>query len=332
MKSTFLILSTNLVLTIHSQNTVSPLQTVAETTPSNTPAAFDIQYASVFSAGISEVNWQGEPAYLQEGERINLPGQELYAQPAAPLLTTNPSDLEICTGSSTRLTANSSHIIYWYTTPPPIGSPVGTGTSYITPLLTTGYYTYYAIAENDGIKSNFSSMEVVMVYPSPTLAVLSSANTLCAGETATLTVSGTRYYAWDNGMISDRLIINPEKNTSYKVTGINTAGCQSIEIYNQAVQVCKVDELPEIDRWQSAGSGDPGIYPNPNYGEFNVSVNSISENTKVEVYNGLGELIYSSKISSGVTPVTLKNYPKSIYIVRVIENNKILKQDKVIRE
>jgi hypothetical protein len=331
MKSTFSILSTALVLTIHSQNISSQAEDTVEKALSNNSTAFNTKYAFVLPGGNTETNLLAEPTYFLEGERINLSSQGSYIEPAPPLLTTNPSDLEICTGNSTRLTARSNHIIYWYTTPPPIGSPVGTGTSYITPMLTTGYYTYYAIAENEGIKSNFSSMEVVMVYPSPTLSVLSSVNTLCAGETATLTAIGTRYYSWENGMASDQLIISPEKNTSYKVTGINTAGCVSNEVFTQAVQVCKVEEVLAADSWRNEARYQ-GAYPNPNNGEFNVSVNSISESTKVEVYNGLGELIYSSKITSEITPVTLKNYPRSIYILRIIENNKILKQDKIIRE
>lgn|GEM_PF-2589033 len=281
----------------------------------------------------------GETSYLTEVERINLYNHNFFAQPTPPLLTTNLSDLEICTGNSTRLTASSNHTIFWYTTPPPIGSPVGTGTSYITPQLSTGYYTYYAVADNGGIKSDITAMEVVMVYPSPVLNIVSNVNTLCANETATLTVTGTTYYEWENGPVSSQIIIRPVNTQTYKVTGVNTAGCKTTAIYTQSVEACDSGMDVVSTRQYTAGSIQQtennlsfSVYPNPNNGDFNIRVNSISENTHVEVYNWLGALVYSNKITSEITAVTLNNFPGGIYIVRIIENDTILKQEKIIKE
>jgi hypothetical protein len=265
-------------------------------------------------------------------------GANFYTlNPAAPYLTTNAHNLEICDGNSAHLTATSPYTILWYSTPPPLGAPVGTGTSYITPTLNTGYYTYYAVADNNGVKSDVTAMEVVMVYPSPEITVVSSAKNLCANETATLTVSGTTYFEWENGPIASKLIIRPNTTQSYKVTGINTAGCASSAVYTQSVISCDFNtastnraltsnlELNEDERLFS-------VFPNPNNGDFHIRANVISESTRVEIYNSLGALSYSNKIINEESAITLKEFNNGIYIVRIIENDKILKQVKIIKE
>lgn len=269
---------------------------------------------------------------------------DLRNQPVAPILTTKASDLEICTGNSTRLTANSNHPIFWYTTPPPVGLPVGTGTSYVTPALNTGYYTFYAIAEDNGIKSDISSMEVVMVYPTPTLNVSSSNPVLCVGETTTLTVTGTRYYEWENGPVSSEFVIKPAEKQSYKVTGINTAGCKASVVYTQVVEACVAGSGGEVNPADTdAANKKSGIdtlnehlqlslFPNPNNGEFNLTTNSVSGTSRVEIYNSLGALIYNQLVKEEKSLLDIRNYPNGIYVVRIVESNKVLKQQRLIKD
>jgi len=297
----------------------------------------DNSVAPNFSA--IEPNRDEETLFLLEGERVSMYNYNSLSLPAPPLLTTSAVDLEICTGNRTRLTASSCHPIYWYATPPPIGVPVGTGTSYITPELTTGYYTYYAIAERDGIRSDITAVEVVMVYPSPELIISSNFTNLCANETATLTVNGTTYYEWENGPVSSQMTIRPASTQVYKVTGINTAGCRSNAVYTQFVESCSTNDQSSLSSRHAPDTKDPikeerlfSVYPNPNNGEFNIRVNSISETTRVEIYNSLGQLRYSYKVTSELTALTLNEYPNGIYIVRIIENDKVLKQKKIVKE
>ena len=256
-----------------------------------------------------------------------------------PLLTTSLHALEICAGNSTQLTANSEHTVFWYTTPPPLGSPVGTGTSYITPELHAGYYTYYAIAENNGVKSDFTAMEVVMVYPNPTLSIVSSASNLCSNQTATLSVSGTTFYEWENGPVSSNITIRPTATQEFKVRGVNTAGCATSAVYTQMVISCSNSNDTESANERFIDSDKTAlierlfsVYPNPNNGDFKIAVNYFSEATRVEIYSSLGVLTYSGKISSELTEINLRDYSNGIYIVRIIENNKVLNQEKVIKE
>lgn len=290
--------------------------------------------AQDFSSGL--LFDKGEDSYLLEAERLNLSGSNSFAQPSAPILTSHTADLEICTGQSTRLTASSAHLISWYTTPPPAGAPVGTGPIFITPALTTGYYTYYAVAENNGVRSEVTSMEVVMVYPSPTLTVTSNATSVCANETATLTVSGTTYYEWEFGPVSAQMTITPTETQTYKVTGINTAGCKSTVEFTQHVDLCYTESLENTASKNSFPSEMNessvfSVFPNPNNGAFTIHIGEVSENTKVEIYNALGEVIYSSKITENLSAVSINDAPNGIYILRVLENDKLQRQQKIVK-
>jgi Secretion system C-terminal sorting domain/Ig-like domain CHU_C associated len=332
MKNFFLIFLSLLVFSIYSQNDF------VHQAQKKHSLVSELKHKLDFSKGADIAKFQsfsikndGEDFYTTSDPKINVP---------SPILTTSAANLEICTGKSTTLTAKSNYDILWYSTPPPMGTPIGSGTLFVTPELTTGYYTYYAIASNNGNKSAASAMEVVMVYPLPTIGVVSDKNTLCNQQTAKLTAFGTTLFYWSTGEVSQNITISPNKTSTYKVTGINTAGCKNMFEYTQFVEDCTVTAETDENNKASVNTGFSDlvqhkyytVYPNPNYGEFSISANSVSENTRVEIYSCLGELVYNSHIQGEITTVSLKNNSKGIYIVRILENNKLLKQQKVIKE
>ena len=93
------------------------------------------------------------------------------------------------------------------------------------PLVTT---TFYVTATASGNCVNTDSVTVV-VKPSPKLTV-SANDTICAGDTATLSVSGASIYSWSptssiNNLLSPNPKAFPITNTQYTVIGVNTFGC-----------------------------------------------------------------------------------------------------------
>lgn len=260
--------------------------------------------------------------------------------PKAPLMTTSTSNLEVCEGNATTLTAVSDYPIEWYTNFPPEGEPVGRGSVFVTPFLKTGYYIYHAVANNKGLRSNSSEMEVVMVYPLPFVNIMNSANNLCAGETVSLSAFGTRYYSWNTGEKANEIIIHPNQTTNYQVTGINTAGCKTTRDYTQIVENCiPVNDFFKYNTKEGNKDKDYNgktisskIFPNPNTGEFQLKINSISEFTKIEVFNSYGELVFKTNALEELTTIHLCNAPKGIYTLRILEQNALIKQEKVIIE
>ncbi len=254
--------------------------------------------------------------------------------PAAPVITTDPANLEVCSGQQTTLTATSEDEIYWYTSPPPAGKPVGKGKIFVTPALEEGYYVYYAIAHNQKSFSNFTSIDIVMVYPLPVLNVVSSHPALCAGETATLSARGAKDLTWSTGEKGSSISIAPEVNTLYTVSGINTAGCRASESIQQVVDDCKLYGEKELTTTDlpvfSLHSAEVKIYPNPNQGEFHVACSSTSD-SRIYVVNALGELVYDAVVESEVSTVDISRLPNGVYFVSVSVNNVMASQDKIVK-
>jgi len=57
------------------------------------------------------------------------------------------------------------------------------------------------------------------------------------------------------------------------------------------------------------------VYPNPSNGFFELEINSLSENTIIEVYDIKGNVLLSKKTIESIERIDLSNYPSSIYIL-----------------
>ncbi|GAB3927862.1 gliding motility-associated C-terminal domain-containing protein [Mucilaginibacter myungsuensis] len=115
---------------------------------------------------------------------------DAYQEVAAPTIAT--ASVTACEGSQTTLTATvPSHVtVRWYTTPTG-GTPVFTGTSFNTPVL-TATTTYYAEASRtgNGCAQPVRTPATVTVVPVPTAPVVAVPNvTICSGSTASFAVT-----------------------------------------------------------------------------------------------------------------------------------------------
>jgi hypothetical protein len=249
----------------------------------------------------------------------------LFAPPA-PVITTDPSNLEVCAGYQTTLSAEADDEIFWYLTPPPLGKPVGKGNSFVTPTLEQGYYVYYAITHNDQSYSNFTSIDIVMVYPLPVISIMSSHEIICAGESATISVRGSSNLIWSSGGTLPEQEIRPRQNTTYTVSGTNTAGCKNTAIYTQKVEDCT--SLSEKNNTRA----EMNVYPNPTNGEFHIALNVVADNSKIEVYNSLGQLVHDVRIESTNSIIHLGSAPSGIYMIKLVSDKQIIGQGKIVKE
>lgn len=75
-----------------------------------------------------------------------------------------------------------------------------------------------------------------------------------------------------------------------------------------------IDDVTEAD----AGLN---VFPNPSKGIFSVQQNSFAKNSLIEVYNVLGEVVYSSNLAK-VQRIDLSDAPKGVYFVKVSDDGK----------
>jgi trimeric autotransporter adhesin len=75
------------------------------------------------------------------------------------------------------------------------------------------------------------------------------------------------------------------------------------------------------------------VFPNPSNGVFNLYLSNVSAQSKVEVFNYLGENIYQSKINFGNTEINLGGQLNGIYLYRVIsQTGALVGEGKVVIE
>ncbi|PLW92356.1 MAG: hypothetical protein C0592_11080 [Marinilabiliales bacterium] len=153
---------------------------------------------------------------------------------SVPTVTASASPGSICPGGSSTLTAGGATTYTW--------STGGTGSSIsVSPASTT---TYTVTGSSGAGCSNTATVDVI-VNTAPTISVTNQ--TICDGETATLTASGAAIYSWSTGGNTPSISVSPSSTTTYTVTGTNAVGCTGT-----TTATVTVNPLPNI-----------GIAPNP---------------------------------------------------------------------
>ncbi len=76
----------------------------------------------------------------------------------------------------------------------------------------------------------------------------------------------------------------------------------------------------------AVASAEPSVkvYPNPSTGTFNIDITNLSGVANMEIYNVLGQQIYTSQVkgsSEYMGQINLSSQPKGIYLYRVISEN-----------
>jgi hypothetical protein len=64
------------------------------------------------------------------------------------------------------------------------------------------------------------------------------------------------------------------------------------------------------------------VFPNPSFGQFTFELsNIIPANQELDIYNMLGEKVYTTKLCTASTPVNLSSQPKGVYLYRIVSEN-----------
>lgn len=153
-----------------------------------------------------------------------------------------------------------------------------------------------------------------------TVSAISSADTICVGETVTLNGSGAVSYSWSGG-VSNGVAFPPSASATYIVTGTDVNGCTDTASVSVVVDLC-------LDI-KSIASGSLHVYPNPSKGLFYVET---KEQLTFNVYNSLGEMISSTKSNSGRVTIDLSAFENGIYLLKVINDNGDQKTKVLVKE
>jgi hypothetical protein len=81
---------------------------------------------------------------------------------------------------------------------------------------------------------------------------------------------------------------------------------------NNTIQLGEVEE-PELSNTQFGIK----IYPNPNNGQFNITIENTAKDASIQVFNLVGQVIWSANNTKGKTTIDIGKQPKGMYLVRI---------------
>ncbi|MCC7333219.1 MAG: gliding motility-associated C-terminal domain-containing protein [Flavobacteriales bacterium] len=140
-----------------------------------------------------------------------------------PTVNANATDTAICMGENVTLTGSGNAVSYSW------NNGVVDGVSFA-PTVTQTYTV-------TGLDANSCSTQVqiqVVVNPLPSIIVTGN-NSLCNGDSTTLTASGALGYVWSTSDTSTSIVVTPASTTTYTVSGINMYGCTDSTQYTVTV-------------------------------------------------------------------------------------------------
>ena len=197
--------------------------------------------------------------------------------------------------------------------------------SNLTPSITTNY-SVISVGSNGCSGTNSTT---ITVNPSPTITAVAQRSVMCRGESNTLTVSGASTYTWSNGSTSTSsvVVITPSNNITfnYSVTGTSTDGCaDGAEV---SVKVLSCTGLLE----NNSQSASASVFPNPSNGLYTVQLNSIGNNSLIEIRNALGSIVLKQAVTEFETKLDLQNQANGVYFIQIQENGKAVYNSRVIK-
>ena len=217
----------------------------------------------------------------------------------------------ICSGSCTTLTASGGINYSW-----------SNGATAATIVVCPSTSATYSVITSNGICSDTASVTVT-VYPLPTLSIAhtDAVGPPCCNGTATVSITGGALpytYSWSNGCTSTSCFGLCLGTLTVVVTDAN--GCSQTDsvFINCAVGIT-----------ENNAETDFTISPNPTSGLFQIQVaggSGSSSEYKIEIYNVMGEKVYSSMVNGQWSMVNsqftidISSQPNGIYFLHFKTN------------
>ena len=131
------------------------------------------------------------------------------------------SSSSVCAGQSTTLQASGGTSYTW-----------STGNNGSSAVVTPTTNTAYTVNGSNGACSGTASISIQVVSAPPISLSVSPSNSVCLGNSATLTANGAySLYTWSNASNGSSVVVTPSSNSTYTVTGIGApGGCSSSTI------------------------------------------------------------------------------------------------------
>ncbi|MBL7932620.1 MAG: T9SS type A sorting domain-containing protein, partial [Bacteroidia bacterium] len=227
----------------------------------------------------------------------------------------------VCASNTVSLGAFGGVSYQWYAS----SAPTTSFSSSSNPVVMPAVNTTYTVAASDGTCIN-TAVVSVQTNTNPIISVVSTATTICLGESATLTASGANNYTWTSNPVTSTTngqVLTPSFPAAgayaFFVTGDNSVGCTTT-----VQKVVIVNAAPTLSVWAtktlvcSNGATTLNVSGANSY-QWDAGANNATTNTTVVnpastmVYNVTGTL--TSTGCSTSTTVLVSIYTPTISIM-----------------
>ena len=256
--------------------------------------------------------------YNLSGSHVFLAKYSSCGAPSPPTVLTNSLSQIICANTSTSLSAIGSGTIGWFASPSTTAS-IGTGTTLVTPVLSTGIYTFYAGAITC-TNSVSKTAITVTVNALPNLTITSTNSLICRGESSTITANGALTYTWNNSGSNTFIAVSPSVTTTYTVKG-SDGQCANSSVVTLSVDLCL------NQRKTAADADDILFYPVPAESELSILIRNHEQETMTgEIRNELGQLIQLIEMSGNnqKTILNVRQLQSGIYLIHIRNGNSLI--------
>jgi len=213
-----------------------------------------------------------------------------------PFVNAGP-DQTVCVGTSVHLTASGAVTYSW-------DNGVVNGVAFVPSTTTT--YTVTGTDVNGCVNTD---QVVVMVNPLPNVNA-GPDQTVCAGQSVTLSGSGAATYVWNNG-VTNGVAFVPSSTTTYTVTGTSVHGCINTDQVTVFVDCVNINE---------ESMNEVMIYPVPAVDELTIESHlSLQE---VFLYNEVGQQVYNVHVNGVNCKLDLKDLNSGVYYLQVLANER----------
>ena len=155
----------------------------------------------------------------------------------------NSTSPNVCSGSTATLSTVSLQSYTW-------SNGATTATAQVSPTVTTTY----SLQGTNLSGCPVAGMISIGIISSPTVAVAATSSSVCAGNSTTLTASGSaNSYTWNTGATTASLSVSPTVTTNYTVMGANACGTASA-VTSVSVTPAPVITLPTSTTVCGSGS------------------------------------------------------------------------------
>ncbi|MBA3682276.1 MAG: T9SS type A sorting domain-containing protein [Bacteroidetes bacterium] len=135
--------------------------------------------------------------------------------------------------------------------------------------------------------------------------VTANSGSICVGQSFTITPGGNVISFTVTG---GNYIVTPTVTTMYSVTGTNSLGCVGIATSSVTVSICT-----DIRNNTAEQYSEINVYPNPNNGNFIIS---LSHDSNISITDVLGRQIYYENLNYGEHTINLENEIPGLYFIR----------------